>query len=68
MKIILIRSDQGWSVSAPSLPDCHSQGRTQAEAIDNIKVAVQEYLAVKADLAEKELPGGAEVRHIEIAV
>ena len=68
MKIILIHSDEGYSVSVPSLPGCHSQGSTEAEAIDNIKVAVQEYLSVKDDLAAKELPEGAEVRHIEIAV
>ena len=68
MKIILIHSDEGWSVSVPSLPGCCSQGSTEAEAIDNIKVAVREYLDVKDDLAEKELPEGAEVRHIEIIV
>ena len=68
MKIILIHSDEGWSVSVPSLPGCCSQGSTEAEAIDNIKVAVREYLDVKGDLAEKELPEGAEVRHIEIIV
>ena len=68
MKIILIHSDEGWSVSVPSLPGCCSQGSTEAEAIDNIKVAVREYLDVKDDLAEKQLPEGAEVRHIEIIV
>ena len=68
MKIVLIRSDEGWSVSAPSLPGCHSQGRTEAEAIDNIKVAVREYLEAKDDLEGKDLEEGAEVREIELIV
>ncbi len=68
MKIVLIRSDEGYSVSVPGLPGCHSQGSTEAEAIDNIKVAVQEYLDVKSDLEEKDLAEGAEVREIELAV
>ena len=52
MKIVLIRSDEGWSVSAPSLPGCHSQGRTEA----------------KDDLEGKDLEEGAEVREIELIV
>ena len=51
MKIVLCRSDEGYSVSVPSLPGCWSQGNTEAEAIDNIKTAVQEYLSIKDDLA-----------------
>ena len=47
MKIVLVHSDEGYSVSVPSLPGCWSQGDTEAEAIDNIKIAVQEYLSAK---------------------
>ena len=68
MKIILIHSDEGYSVSVPSLPGCCSQGNTEDEAIDNIKVAVREYLEVKEDLGGKDLEEGAEVREIELAV
>ncbi len=68
MKIVLCRSDEGYSVSAPSLPDCWSQGNTEAEAIDNIKTAIREYLSVKDDLDGDGLMEGAEVREIELAV
>jgi predicted RNase H-like HicB family nuclease len=30
----------------PGLPGCWSQGKTEAEALDNIKDAIREYLAV----------------------
>ena len=60
IEIVLIHSGEGWSVSVPSLPGCHSQGSTEAEAIDNIKSAVQEYLAVKRDLQESDLADGDE--------
>ena len=46
MKIVLVHSDEGYSVLAPSLPGCWSQGNTEAEAIDNIKAAIREYLRV----------------------
>lgn len=68
MRIILCRSDEGYSVSVPGLPGCWSQGNTEAEAIDNIKTAVQEYLSVKADLNGKDFVEGAEVRDIQFAV
>ena len=58
IEAVLIHSDEGWSVSVPSLPGCCSQGSTEAEAIDNIKVAVQEYLAVKRDLQGSDLADG----------
>ena len=43
-KIILNKTDEGYSVSCPGLPGCWSQGDTEAEALENIKDAIQEYL------------------------
>jgi len=62
-KIALQTSEEGVSVSVPGLPGCWSQGRDEAEAIENIRAAIQEYLAV----VESQLEG-AEVREIEVAV
>jgi len=62
-KIVLNKSDEGYSVSCPGLPGCWSQGKTEAEAIDNIKDAIQEYLAaVYASVKDSN------VREIEIAL
>ena len=46
-RIALLRSDEGYSVSVPGLPGCCSQGATEQEAVQNIRVAIQEYLAVR---------------------
>ncbi len=43
-KIVLEKSDEGYSVSCPGLPGCWSQGETELEAVENIKDAIQEYL------------------------
>ncbi len=32
--------DNGFNVSCPALPGCHSQGDTEKEAIENIKDAI----------------------------
>ena len=49
--IILFQSEEGWSVSCPALPGCHSQGVTRNEAIENIAVAIREWLAVEMEEA-----------------
>ncbi len=46
--IKLMQSEEGWAVSCPALPGCHSQGATREEAIENIRVAIREGLAVEA--------------------
>lgn len=45
--------DGYWVAECPSLPGCISQGKTREEAIQNIKEAVQEYVAA---LIEDDLP------------
>jgi len=60
---MLQHSEEGYSVSVPGLPGCWSQGATEDEAIENIKVAIQEYLAAVEDM----YPDG-QIRDIEVAV
>ena len=60
-KIALLKTDEGYSVSVPGLPGCWSQGITEEEALQNIRDAIQEYIAVRDDLLE-----GAVVREVEV--
>ena len=39
-KVILQQSEEGFAVSAPGLPGCHSQGATEQEALENIGNAI----------------------------
>jgi predicted RNase H-like HicB family nuclease len=43
--IIYPGEDNYWVVECPSLPGCVSQGKTREEAIQNIKEAIQGYVA-----------------------
>ncbi len=45
-RVTLIESEEGFAVSCPALRGCHSQGDTREEALDNIKVAIREWLEV----------------------
>ena len=45
-QVVLQESEEGFAVSVPSLPGCHSQGQTEQEAIENITDAIREYLDV----------------------
>jgi predicted RNase H-like HicB family nuclease len=62
-RVILRKSDEGYSVSCPGLPGCWSQGATEEEALANIQVAIREY----AEAAE-ELSRDAETRVVEVAI
>jgi len=61
-KIALERTDEGFSVRVPGLPGCWSEGNTEDEAVENIRVAITEYLAVRDVLLS-----GGEVREVEVA-
>lgn len=61
-KVALHRSDEGYAASVPGLPGCWSQGATEAEALDNIRAAIVEYLSV----VDEQLRG-EDVRVVEIA-
>ena len=60
-KIALQESDDGYSVWVPGLPGCWSQGATEAEAVENIRSAIEDYLAV----VEENLKD-ADVREVEV--
>ena len=62
IKVALYPSEEDVAVCAPSLPGCWSQGKTAEEALENIAVAIREYLEAEIEPAE-----GAEDRQIEVA-
>jgi predicted RNase H-like HicB family nuclease len=49
--VTLEESEEGFAVSVPGLPGCHSQGATEAEALENIADAIREYLDAAEELA-----------------
>jgi predicted RNase H-like HicB family nuclease len=60
-RVILQQSEEGFAVWCPGLPGCASQGDTEAEALENIKDAIREYLSVIDELAEGQLARTVEV-------
>jgi predicted RNase H-like HicB family nuclease len=62
-KVALQQSEEGYSVWVPGLPGCCSQGQTEQEALDNIAIAIREYLEVATELAQE-----TQAREVEVAV
>jgi len=60
-KVALHRSEEGFAASVPGLPGCWSQGATEAEALENIRMAIEEYLLV----VDEQLRG-EEIRLVEV--
>jgi predicted RNase H-like HicB family nuclease len=61
-KVNLKKTEEGYSVWVPGLPGCWSQGKTEAEALENIKDAIQVYLETV-----EELTKDSESRYVEVA-
>jgi predicted RNase H-like HicB family nuclease len=62
-RVVLRRSEEGFSVSCPGLPGCWSQGATEEEALASIQVAIREYVEAAEDLSR-----GDESRLVEVAI
>jgi predicted RNase H-like HicB family nuclease len=62
-KVILEPSEEGYAVSVPGLPGCHSPGVDEQDALNNIRDALREYLEVV-----NELGGAKMVREVEVEV
>jgi len=60
-KVVLYHTDEGISVSVPSLPGCWSEGDTEEDALENIQDAIREYLAAFDDRMRE-----GEVREVEV--
>ena len=65
-KVVLRKSEEGYSVSCPGLPGCWSQGASETEALENIRSAIQEYLGVVEELLQ-DTPE-IEIRELDVAV
>jgi len=65
-KVVLRKSEEGYSVSCPGLPGCWSQGASEAEALENIRSAIREYLGVVEEML-RDAPE-IEIRELDVAV
>jgi predicted RNase H-like HicB family nuclease len=60
-KVRFEKSDEGYAVWCPALPGCWSQGKTEEEALENIKDAINTYLETV-----EEINQDADSRYVEI--
>ena len=61
-KVNLKKTEEGYSIWVPGLPGCWSQGKTEEEALENIKDAIQSYLETVEKLSK-----GKKSRYVEVA-
>ena len=67
--LVVFQTDEdGWEVaSCPTLPGCHSQGRTREEALANVQEAIRGYLASLREHGAAP-PPSSEFQVIEVRV
>jgi predicted RNase H-like HicB family nuclease len=62
--LLLYRDEDGnWIADVPSLPGCHSDGKTRDEAIENVKEAIEVYIEA---LEQDGLPMPDEYTDVEL--
>jgi predicted RNase H-like HicB family nuclease len=60
-KVNLKKTEEGYAIWVPGLPGCWSQGKSEDDALENIKDAIEAYLEVVDTLTV-----GNEARYVEI--
>lgn len=61
-KVVLEPGEDGWIVAeCPILPGCVSQGRTEAEAVNNILEAIELWLETEVEKRLESLPPNAKM-------
>ncbi len=61
-KVSLKKTEEGYAIWVPGLPGCWSQGKSEDDALENIKDAIEAYLEVVDKLTVDN-----ESRYVEIA-
>ncbi|MEA3487472.1 MAG: type II toxin-antitoxin system HicB family antitoxin [Thermodesulfobacteriota bacterium] len=61
-RVNLKKTEEGYSVWVPGLPGCWSQGKSEDEALENVKDAISAYLGTV-----DKLSADRETRYVEIA-
>jgi len=68
-KIVLEPAEEGgYTVYAPSLPGCISEGDTKEEAIENIKEAIKGWIEVSKQYGDSIPPGDINVETVQVEV
>ena len=57
--------DGAWIVECPALPGCVSQGTTKAEALANVRDAIQGCLEVRREMG---MPLAIETAQVEVSI
>ena len=60
-KVNMQETSEGYAISVPGLPGCWSQGKTEKEALENIKDAIEAYLGTVEELSKDK-----ESRYVEV--
>jgi len=61
-RVNLKKTSEGYAVWVPGLPGCWSQGKTEAETLENIADAIKAYLETAEELSKGKISRYVEIR------
>jgi len=66
-KVVTKQTEEGVSVWVPGLPGCWSEGKDEAEALENIQDAIADYLIVADQIARRDSDSKLHTVHVKVA-
>jgi len=68
-KIVLEKDEDGWIVATcPSLPGCISQGKTEKQALENMKEAIELHIKSLAEDGIPFQPKSKSIKEVNLSV
>lgn len=67
LTVVVEKGEAGYFIaSCPALKGCHSQGRTEEEALANIREAIEGWLEVEAERTRRRARPGQHVHEVPL--
>jgi predicted RNase H-like HicB family nuclease len=67
-KIVLQRSDTGFTAYCPTLPSCWAEGNTEEQTLDNVRQVIYEHLIAIENSMETIRLKGKKIYEIDIFI
>ena len=67
-RVLLHKSDEGYFAVSPHFPTCNAQSSTAEDALEIVRCALQDHLAVREDLRWGDVLGSDNIKAVDVEV
>lgn len=67
-RVLLHKSEEGYFAVSPNFPTCNAQSSTAEDALETVRGALQDHLAVREDLRWGDVLGSDNIKAVDVEV